>query len=65
MDMNTKDLRDMVIAELKALAEGKTSNAKAANVARLAASIVATKKLEIAADVHKRTYGAEAPSIKL
>ena len=59
--MNTKQLRDMITKEMTDLAEGNTTNAKAANVARLAASVIAAKKLEIQVSRHRVEIGEEQP----
>lgn len=45
--MNTKDLRSIIMGEIKDLKEGKTTNSKAANVARLAQAAISAKKVEL------------------
>lgn len=45
--MNTKELREIIFAEIKDLNNGNSTKEKAAAIARLAGSAVAAKKLEI------------------
>jgi hypothetical protein len=57
--MNTKELREMIIQEMSDLTKGKTTNAKAANVARLASAAISAKKLEIQVARHRTEIGVE------
>jgi hypothetical protein len=57
--MNTKQLRDVITKELTDLTKGQSTNAKAANVARLASSMIAAKKLEIQVSRHRNEIGQE------
>lgn len=46
-DMNTNDLRNIIIQEIKDLNNGESTKEKAAAIARLSQSLVASKRLEL------------------
>lgn len=45
--MNTNDLRNIIIQEIKDLNNGESTKEKAAAIARLSQSLVASKRLEL------------------
>lgn len=45
--MNTKQLREIIFQEIKDLNNGDSTKEKAAAIARLSASAIAAKKLEV------------------
>lgn len=63
--MNTKELRKLILSELRDLLDGKTTNSRAANVARLAKTALSAKDTEIRVKRFRLETGEDENSVEL
>lgn len=63
--MNTQDLRNMILNELADLQAGKTTNAKASTVARLAKAAISSRQLEVSLARFELETGKKPGAVEL